>query len=45
MMSANGSRDFLSKEAVVGTAFIVDRMYGGGQFACSDGVTEDYHKN
>ena len=39
MTSANGSRDFLRSEYVVGTAFKVDRTYFGGQLACGEGVT------
>ena len=42
MMSANGSRDFLRSEPLVGTAFIVERMNIGGQLAVSDGVTDDF---
>lgn len=42
MHNANGNRDFLSSEYVVGTAFNVERTYFDGQFACSDGVTLDY---
>lgn len=33
MTKANGSRDFLSSECVVGTAFKVERIYLGGQLA------------
>lgn len=39
MISAKGSLDFLRSEFVVGTAFNVERMYFGGQFAFSDAVT------
>ncbi len=39
--SANGSRDFFSRELDVGTALRVDRMYFGGQFASGDEVTLD----
>jgi len=42
MIRANGSRDFFRSEAVDGTAFMVDRMYGGAQLACSEAVTDDY---
>ena len=38
MTSANGKRDFLRREWVVGTAFNVDRIYFGGQFALGEGV-------
>lgn len=37
--SANGRRDFLRRECVVGTQFNVERTYFGGQFACGEGVT------
>lgn len=43
MTRANGSLDFFSSEYVVGTALMVDRMYFGGQFACSEGVTLDLY--
>ena len=39
MTRANGRRDFLSKELVVGTAFSVERTYLGGQFAVGEAVT------
>ena len=39
MTRAKGSRDFLSNECVVGTAFNVERTYLGGQLASGDGVT------
>ena len=45
MTSANGRRDFFSKEWVVGTALSVDRMYFGGQLAFGEGVTLDYDHN
>lgn len=41
MTRANGKRDFLRREYVVGTAFKVDRTYFGGQLALGDGVTLD----
>jgi len=41
MTSANGRRDFFSREWVVGTALSVDRMYFGGQLAFGEGVTLD----
>ena len=41
MTRANGRRDFLSKEWVVGTALRVDRTYLGEQLAFGDGVTLD----
>lgn len=44
MIRAKGSLDFLRREAVVGIALSVLRTYLGGQFACGDGVTEDYGK-
>lgn len=42
MIKANGSLLFLRREFVAGIALRVDRTYLGGQFACGDGVTEDY---
>lgn len=39
MTSANGNRDFLRRELVVGTALRVDRTYFGGVFAYGEGVT------
>lgn len=42
IINANGNRDFLSRELVVGTAFSVERMYLGGQLAFSDAVTLVY---
>ena len=38
MTKAKGSRDFLSKEYVVGTALRVDRTYLGGQLASGEAV-------
>ena len=43
-MRANGRRDFLRSEYVVGTALSVDLMYWGGQFACGEGVREAYRR-
>ena len=39
MTRANGRRDFLRREWVVGAAFRVERTYFGGQFAVGEGVT------
>lgn len=44
MMSANGNLDFFNSEWVVGTAFIVDRIYLGEQFASGDCVTLAYYE-
>lgn len=38
-MREKGSFDFFSKLWVVGTHASVERMYGGAQFECGDGVT------
>lgn len=32
----------MSSEDVVGIALSVDRTYFGGQFACGEGVTEEF---
>ena len=38
-MREKGSFDFFNKLWVVGTHASVERMYGGAQFECGDGVT------